>query len=378
MNMKISFLCLLLIIIFTLGCGSSPKKSVPATNAERYTTVGIEGEKILINGDPTYKGRIWKGYSVEGLLFNSRMVQGIFDDLNEETRIAWKYPDTGIWDPDRNTDEFVAAMPEWAAHGMLGFTINLQGGSPMGYGNKNWYNSAFYEDGRLREEYFIRLEKILNKADELGMVPILGIFYFGQDQNLLSEAAVKQALANSLHWLHEKAYRNILIELANECNNNGYDHAIIKQDRVHELLETVKKYSRNGHRYPAGVSFNGNTLPTPNVVAASDFILIHGNGVHQPERITEMVTLVRKMPEYKPMPIIFNEDDHYDFEKPMNNMLAATQAYASWGFFDFRMDNEAFKDGFQSVPVNWGITSERKKGFFRLVKDITGILQDIN
>jgi hypothetical protein len=28
--------------------------------------------------------------------------------------------------------------------------------------------------------------------------------------------------------------------------------------------------------------------------------------------------------------------------------------------------------GFQSVPVDWGINSERKKGFFNLVKEITG------
>ena len=41
-------------------------------------------------------------------------------------------------------------------------------------------------------------------------------------------------------------------------------------------------------------------------------------------------------PGYPPMPILFNEDDHFDFEKPRNNFAAATSAYASWGFFDFR------------------------------------------
>lgn len=28
--------------------------------------------------------------------------------------------------------------------------------------------------------------------------------------------------------------------------------------------------------------------------------------------------------------------------------------------------------GFQSVPVNWSISSERKKGFFRLVAEMSG------
>jgi hypothetical protein len=119
-------------------------------------------------------------------------------------------------------------------------------------------------------------------------------------------------------------------------------------------------------------SYNGNTLPTPNVVKESDFILIHGNGVHDPDRITEMVQQTRNIAGYRTMPVVFNEDDHFDFDKEHNNMLAATRAYASWGFFDYRMDGEGFKQGYQSVPVDWSIGSDRKKGFFDKVKEITG------
>ena len=72
------------------------------------------------------------------------------------------------------------------------------------------------------------------------------------------------------------------------------------------------------------------------------------------------------------MPIVFNEDDHYDFDKDVNNMTAAVASYASWGFFDFRRDGEGFREGYQSVPVNWEISSERKEAFFRKVKEITG------
>jgi hypothetical protein len=36
------------------------------------------------------------------------------------------------------------------------------------------------------------------------------------------------------------------------------------------------------------------------------------------------------------------------------------------------MEGEEFEDGFQSVPVDWGITSERKKAFFGKLKEITG------
>ena len=339
---------------------------------QRKTTVSIRGEQFLINGEPTYKGRTWNGKKVEGLLMNSRMVQGIFDDRNPDTRDKWAYPDTKTWDPDRNTREFVAAMPEWRKHGLLAFTINLQGGSPQGYSkDQPWHNSAINADGSLRPEYMARLEKILDRADELGMVAILGIFYFGQDQRLTDEDAVKRATDNAIDWLFDKGYRNVLIEVNNECNVR-YDHAILKPDRVHELIDRVKARTRDGRRFLVGTSYGGNKVPEPNVVKSSDFLLLHGNGVKDPARIAEMVRQTRKVEGYRPMPILFNEDDHFDFEKPANNFVAAVGEYASWGYFDWRMPGEGFDDGYQSVPVNWGISSPRKKGFFKLLSEITG------
>ena len=66
----------------------------------------------------------------------------------------------GKWDADRNTHEFIAAMPEWRNQGLLAFTLNLQGGSPEGYSHgQPWINFAFNPDGSLREDCFARLEK---------------------------------------------------------------------------------------------------------------------------------------------------------------------------------------------------------------------------
>jgi hypothetical protein len=349
--------------------------TVPAAAADpptRKTEVSIRGDAFLVNGEPTYKGRTWQGKKVEGLLLNSRMVQGIFDDLNPATRGQWAYPDTRTWDPDRNTREFVAAMPKWRKHGLLAFTINLQGGSPTGYSkDQPWHNSAIAPDGSLRPAYMARLEKILDRADELGMVVILGLFYFGQDQRLTDEDAVKRAVDNALDWLSDKGYRNVLVEVNNECNVR-YDHAILKPDRVHELIDRVKARQRNGRRFLAGTSYGGGKVPEPNVVKSSDFLLMHGNGVKDPARIAAMVRQARKVEGYRPMPILFNEDDHFDFDKPANNFAAAVGEYASWGYFDWRMPGEGFDDGYQSVPVNWGISSPRKKGFFKLLSEITG------
>jgi hypothetical protein len=306
---------------------------------------------------------------------NSRMVQGIFDDLNPDTRAKWAYPDTGKWDADRNTREFIAAMPEWRRHGLLAFTLNLQGGSPEGYSAKQpWENSAIAADGSLRPDYLARAARILARADELGMVVILGIFYFGQDERVKDEAAVIRAVDETVDWVFARGWRHVLIEVNNEANVR-YDHAILKPDRVHELIARVKSRTRDGQRLLAGTSYGGGKVPEENVVKVSDFLLVHGNGQAEPAKITAMVAKTRALPAWHPMPIIFNEDDHFDFEKPENNFVAAVRAGASWGYFDFRMKGEGFADGYQSVPVDWGINSPRKKAFFAKLREITGGLE---
>jgi hypothetical protein len=214
----------------------------------RNTLVTIQGEKFHINGIPTYNGRTWKGYPIEGLLMNSRMVQGIFDDLNPETADRWKYTDTQKWDANRNTNEFVKAMDSWYASGLLAFTINMQGGSPLGYGNKGWINSAFDTNGELRPEYMARLQRILNKADEIGMVAILGLFYNDQEDLLENEAAVLNGVDNIINWLFKNNYRNVIIEINNECNLK-YRHEILQPQRVHEVINRIKSKEQNGSLY---------------------------------------------------------------------------------------------------------------------------------
>jgi hypothetical protein len=363
-------MCSLLACISTdAAVKSELKANLPA---RRKTTIGIVGEDFYINGRPTYEGRFWHGKRMEGLLLNSRMVQATYDDLNPDTASRWAYSDTGKWDAERNVREFLAAMAEWRRHGLLAVTLNLQGGSPTGYSSvQPWHNSAINSDGSLRPEYMARLQRILDRADELGMVVILGYFYFGQDERLKDEAAVIRATDNATRWLLQRGYRNVLVEVNNECNVR-YDHAILKPDRVHELIQRVRNTSPDDRRLYAGTSYGGNTVPRENVVRVSDFLLLHGNGVKDPNRIGEMVRLTRKVPGYLPKPVLFNEDDHFEFDQPLNNFAAAVNEHASWGYFDFRMKDEGYREGYQSVPVDWGINSARKHGFFKLLAEMTG------
>ncbi len=357
---------LFLTFLVTFSCTGTMKEPVFKTKVE------IEGEKFCINGIPTFKGRTWQGYPVEGLLPNSRMVQGIFTDYNPETSGQWAYPDTKQWSAERNTREFIAAMPSWREHGLLAFTINMQGGSPTGYGNKGWKNPGYTASGELIPEYLGRLQKIIQKADSLGMVVILGYFYFGQDQWLADEQAVISATRNMTHWLLDKGFENVIVEIANEADVKQYDHAILSKDRIHELISIAKGIEKDGQRLLVGTSFGGKSIPPGNVLEVSDFILLHGNGAESDTVITNMVNTVRSMETYHPMPIVFNEDDHYDFDNPQNDFVAATKAYASWGYFDYRMKGEGFEDGFQSVPVDWEISSPRKTSFFNKVTEIFG------
>jgi len=335
------------------------------------TVVSVRGQMFEINGEPTYRDRMYKGCKVEGLLMNSRMVQAIFDDENPETRLKWRYPDTNIWDADRNTDEFIDAMQSWRNSGLLAFTINLQGGNPMRYvRDQPWHNSAFTPGGSLKPAYLKRMKKILGEADRLGMAVIVGYFYFGQDWRLEDEAAIRRGALNATEWLLETGYRNILVEINNECDIR-YRHAILRAPRVHELIEEVKSITKGERRFLVSASFSGQKTPSGNVLAASDFILVHGNGPENPKRVEEMVKEIRVHPKYQNQPIVFNEDDHFNFEQEPNHLMSALRNYASWGYFD--PGSNDYRDGFQSPPVNWTMNTERKRSFFRVLKEITGV-----
>jgi len=334
------------------------------------TEISIHGEKFHINGKPTYPGRRFRDIEIEGLLMNNRMIQATFDDLNPETRSRWQYPDTGKWDPERNVREFLEALPAYRQHGLLAATVNFQGGSPEGYSKEQpWENNAFTPEGEIRSGYLERMDRVIRKMDALGMVAILGMFYFGQDERISDEPSVIRAVDNVVDWIHDEGFRNVLIEVNNECNVKKYEHEILQPHRVHELIERVKDNTRNGKRLLAGTSYGGGKVPLENVVRVSDYLLLHGNGVTDPNRISEMVEQTRQVPGYRPMPILFNEDDHYDFEEPENNFIAAVSKGASWGIMDIGESN--YVDGFQCPPVNWEIRTERKRAFFSLLKQMT-------
>ncbi|MHB9033510.1 MAG: hypothetical protein ACYC6L_10725 [Anaerolineae bacterium] len=350
------------------------------------TQVEIEGAKFFINGKPTYEGVSWQGHPVEGLLMNSRMIQAIFDDENPLTRPNWCYPDTGVWDPERNTDEFCAALPEYRRHGLVAVTVGLQGGgSILGSEVYNQYlNSAFTPDGALKPAYQRRLERVLAAADQAGMVVIVNYFYWRQATRFASELAVEHAVQNASQWLLETGYRNILLDIVNEANTWPAGPASLHPENVHRLIEIANSVTLNGRRLPAAVStIGGPTLPTPAWQLAEDFHLPHGNGLSAEQLAAKLRALkATALYQQKPKPIVVNEDSIFT-----DNMEAAVTEGCSWGFYcqgygslyRDRMDwtthpresEYAMLSGYQTVPVNWGINTPIKRAFFEKLKEIT-------
>src|SRR5438128_9665027 len=99
-------------ILAVLTAITSPGSSAAAA-FQAQTAVSVKGTLFTINGRATYPGT-----AARGLLLNTRMVQAVFDDANPDTTWQWEYPDTHVWDPQRNTDEFVAMLPRYAAKGV--------------------------------------------------------------------------------------------------------------------------------------------------------------------------------------------------------------------------------------------------------------------
>lgn len=92
-----------------------------------------------------------------------------------------------------------------------------------------------------------------------------------------------------------------------------------------------------------------------------------------PQGVRLQILRNRLSKAYRGQPIVSNEDDHYDFDRPDNNFVAAIGEGVSWGYFDYRMNREGYSEGFQSLPVDWSLSTHRKKGFFNLLKQVTGV-----
>ena len=367
---------------------------------DAQTTVSVDGTRILINGEPTYKGC----EQVEGLLFNVRTVNATFDDTlgkvdwfdDDGSRPENDHAGYGKWESPgsavANTERFVKALPEVLDCGVLAVNLNVQGGHPLNgkpwieeghgsagarpNGHRDFYdNSGFLADGSLDENHAKRLSSVIEACDRLGMAVILQLFYFGQDTIFEGEEQVLAAADGAVDYVCGKGYRNVIVEIANEVMEGHFHHEILKPGRGAELVHRVRDRAREEHGQDLLVSTSEAALLSPRqwteaqidtVFEACDLILIHGGDNIETGKVGDASDLVQKVERFRssswfrerPRPILTNESQGEEaFESLVRRGVS------------FGLHSILFQTMF---PPRWGVWENETMWFFQRVKALTG------
>jgi CubicO group peptidase (beta-lactamase class C family) len=254
---------------------------VPGASAS--TRLSIDGTRWLVNGERPHPGT-----AAEGLLMNVRMVNATFDDRGRKD-----------FDADANTAKFIRKIPDYAAHGVDAFTLNLQGGMP---GYEGAVNSAFEPDGSLRADYLARVERVIRACDSQGIAIILGFYYQRQSMILKDDEAVRAGVVNAARWIQSRGFSNVLVEIANEYPHNGFVHPIIRSPEGQ--AELIKLAKATAPALLVTASGYGDGKIAPQVAEACDFLTPHWNGTGAGE-IASRVAALQQFGK----PIVCNEDD---------------------------------------------------------------------
>jgi hypothetical protein len=182
---------------------------------EFRTTVSMKGNALLVNGEPT-------------------------------TLLGFRVPSAAM--RDEWTDELIAQMDQWQAHGVNAFTVWLQGASggfapviaPTGEIGTTEMDVLAHIDFSVRvasasigqttgAQVIARAHRIIREADKRGMVVVLGLFY-------RSSTAVGDFTADALRNASRsiatefRSCGNVILNVFNEANTSkpleSYDNLV--------------------------------------------------------------------------------------------------------------------------------------------------------
>jgi hypothetical protein len=296
----------------------------------------------------TYSGPEFRPEAA-GRLMNLRIAQAIFHD-------EWltEFP----FDPEKNTDRVIEALDTYKAHGIWAISSSLQGGNP-GYAKefpaisrdrafklgpgKGSHISAFRADGSIKPEWLGRLKRLQRALDQRGMILVLMYFYQGQDEVLEGPGAIRRALLNATDWVIDNNARNVIVEIANEHDNRGWDHDKWIHNNLGDLIRTARarfQERKAGWVPPIGSSTGSSMAVFDNVRDNADLTMFHGNNRKLEEKRQRTAELFNdpKMPG----PIFMNEDDSGRETTPevLAKELASCDAVfsqgGSWGYMPWR------------------------------------------
>jgi len=318
------------------------------------TSLDLRGDRFIINGQLTYSDIPGSRSQAHGLLMNARLIQGIFDDKADPGRFSR----FGIeWDADANTDRLIAALPAWKDHGLLAFTVGLQGGMPvLTIPNSSIDNNPFSADGKqIDPAYLDRLDRLIRAADGLGMAVIVSILYEGQAKRMADGRCIRHAVSSACRFLKEAAYTNVIVEVANEYNVGGFkNHPLIcHPEGIASLIDLARTESGG---MPVGSS-GGGLVCDPEVCRASDVILLHGNGGTE-QTYYDMIRKGQALDLCRP--IVCNEDS-----PRFTQLKVALKTGTSWGYYNTHTKQEP--------PADWSITRGEDQFFAWRMADAIGL-----
>jgi hypothetical protein len=148
---------------------------------------------------------------------------------------------------DKTTQNLVEHLGLYQSYGVNTISIFFQGSR---FGDVKGYNA----DGTLNPEYANRMAKIIEACDQRGMVVLVGCLYWGTSEGKWdhwTQQEANAAVANTVKWLSENDYRNVLVDPDNE----GMAHRAKGFD-IEEMIAAGKNVDSkiligyNNHGYP--------------------------------------------------------------------------------------------------------------------------------
>jgi len=322
------------------------------------TNIQIKGDRFLINDKLVYSEIPNVNPKSLGLLWNQRVVQGVFDDKNDRSR--FNLFKAGIFDPEKNTDNLIASLPEWYSYGMRAITVCFQGGWPVTAVEVSEIdNNPFSEDGKILDSaYAARMDRIIRACDDLGMVCIVCILYWAQANRLKDGRAVANAVKTACKFLKDGKYTNVIIEVANEYNISPFaSHPIVHYPEGMAILMQMAREASGGML--VGCS-GGGAMADREVVEESDVVIVHGNGATRGVYY-DFLQKVKGWVDGKP--VLCNEDSPC-----CSRVDVALECGTSWGYY-----NNYTK---QIPPAEFGILPGEDLFFARRIARAVGIHVD--
>ncbi len=127
---------------------------------------------------------------------------------------------------DESTAELIANLDTFASYGVNTISVYFMGSR---FGDVKGYN----EDGSLNRVYAARMGRIIDAADERGMIVLVGCLYWSNSKAKWESWTQKQAnaaIANTARWLKDHDYRNVFVDVDNEGmakSAKGFDNRLM-------------------------------------------------------------------------------------------------------------------------------------------------------